>query len=318
MAILILIGKNEADRQHHDWFIQDFLSHLREVGNELDVRVYPEVGDPTDIEFAIVWSYPRGVLSQFPNLRCIAAASAGVDHVLGDPTLPSGVPIVRITDPTMAMDITQYVVAAVLHRIKRLDFWEAKQRAQVWNRQPPFYLRHQTIGIMGLGFLGQHAALALQNLGLNVVGWSQSAKNLKGIETFAGNDQLPSFLSGTNILVCMLPLTPATEDILNAAHFAYLPKGAYLINLGRGEHLVEADLLASLKTEHLSGACLDVFRKEPLPEAHPFWTHPLISVTPHVASVTNPATALPQILENYKRLKAELPLLNEVDIERGY
>ena len=182
----------------------------------------------------------------------------------------------------------------------------------------PFNFLDKTVGIMGLGFLGTHTAKTLHSLGVKVIGWSQSPKQLSEIRYFAGAGEFKDFLAQTDILVCMLPLTPNTQNILNLNNFNCLPKGAYLINIGRGEHLVENDLLAALDSGQLTGACLDVFRQEPLPPEHPFWLHPRIRVTPHIASVTNPATALPQILENYRRMRAGEPLLNCVDVQKGY
>jgi glyoxylate/hydroxypyruvate reductase A len=171
---------------------------------------------------------------------------------------------------------------------------------------------------MGLGQLGKDAAKKLSYLGFPVSGWSQTPKDIEGVKCFAGDKALEDFLSQARILICMLPLTPKTKGILNHKTFAKLPAGAYIINIARGQHLIENDLLAALDSGQLGGACLDVFEVEPLPEDHPFWSHPKILVTPHISSITYPQTVAPQIIENYQRAKTGDPLLHVVDMERGY
>lgn len=318
MAIALIVGRDIQDRNRFPDLLDSIPKLIETLQPGLDVRVYPDLGDYQDIDFAMVWRQPFGILEQLPNLKCIASLGAGVDHLFADPHLPKTIPIVRIVDPAMSIEITQYIVTAVLFWLKRFDHWEKCQEQKFWGRAMPFNLLDKTVGIMGLGFLGAHTVKTLHSLGVKVIGWSQSPKNMLEIQQFSGDAELKDFLSQTTILVCMLPLTPHTQNILNIEHFNCLPKGAYLINIGRGEHLVEDDLLAALDSGQLSGACLDVFRQEPLPPAHPFWTNPRIRVTPHIASVTNPATALPQILENYRRLQAGEPLLNCVDVQKGY
>jgi len=175
-----------------------------------------------------------------------------------------------------------------------------------------------TVGILGLGHLGLDAARKLMTLGFKVAGWRRSDHSVKGIPTYCGPDQFNVFLSQSRILVNLRPLTSATENILNRDTFAQLPRGAYLINVARGRHLVEEDLLEAIETGQLSGACLDVFRTEPLPEKHFFWKHPAIAVTPHIASLTNPDAVIPQIMENYRRILSGQEALNQVDRRRGY
>jgi glyoxylate/hydroxypyruvate reductase len=174
------------------------------------------------------------------------------------------------------------------------------------------------VGIMGLGHLGSDAAVKLRALGFAVSGWSRTARQMESVRCFAGAGELESFLAQADILICLLPLTPATEGILNRETFSKLPRGAYLINAARGDHLVEEDLLDALESSQVGGACLDVFRKEPLPESHPFWKHPCVTLTPHVASLTYPKAVAPQIVENYRRVRAGKPPLHAVDIGRGY
>lgn len=318
MAIAILVGRDQEEKNQLLWFIDEWKQSLLALEPDLDIRVWPELGNVSDIQLALVWKHPLGMLTRFSNLKGISSLGAGVDHFFADTEWPKDVPLVRIVDPYMANDIVQYVVAYVLNYIKRVDHWADKQRHKEWYKQPPFNFADLAIGIMGLGFLGGKAARALAGLGLNVIGWSRSQKMIDGIETYAGDAEFHAFLSQSHLIVCMLPLTNETQHILNQTTFSYLPEGAYVMNLGRGDHLVEDDLLDALDSGHLSGACLDVFKQEPLPKDHPFWTHPSIRVTPHIASVTNAATAAPQVLENYRRLLAGMPLLNVVDTAKGY
>lgn len=316
MAIAIIIGRDAQNRKLFS-YMNEALQLLSSLQPGLDVRMYPDLGDYNEIDFVLAWRPPFGIFNQLPHLQCIASLGAGVDHLFADPQLPAHIPIVRIVDPAMSTDITQYVVAAVLYWLRRFDQWQVHQQQKIWKGSEPSKL-DKTVGIMGLGFLGAHAAQALHALGVKVIGWGRSPKTLPGIQQFSGTAELPAFLSKADALVCLLPLTPETKHILNAENFACLPRGAYLLNLGRGDHLVEADLLAALDSGQLSGACLDVFREEPLPVNHPFWSHPHIRVTPHIAAITNWATALPQILENYRRIKAGELLINRVDRAKGY
>lgn len=318
MAIAILVGRNDKERQSANWFCLDWKKALLSLNSSLDIRIWPNIGDPAEIDFVLVWNHPLGTLNQFVNAKAIYSLAAGVDHIFVDSNLNPLIPLVRIVDPYMANDIVQYVAAYVLHYIKRLDHWAEKQKQKIWFKEPPFTYSDQTIGIMGLGHLGGKAAHILHQLGLNTIGWSQSPKNFPGITHYTNEAEFSKFLARTNILICMLPLTPKTENILNRHTFSQLPEKAYLINVGRGKHLVEEDLLTALSSGQLSGACLDVFRTEPLPPEHPFWGHPLIQVTPHIASVTNPLTAAPQLYDNYKRAMAGLNMHHVVNTTRGY
>jgi len=291
---------------------------LHALEPELDVRVWPEVGDRRDIVFAVTWQHPPGELSRYPNLRCVSSLGAGVDHIVYDPDLPKGVAVTRVVDPALVQSMTEYVVTAVLFHHRRFGRYLAHQSTKKWLPEPSPRLDNARIGILGLGKLGGAAARALVQLGFDVAGWSRTAKSMPGVESFSGEAQFDQFLARTNILICLLPLTPQTRDILNRDTFSKLQPGAYIINVARGEHLVEEDLLEALDRGLLSGACLDVFRTEPLPAEHPFWTHPKILVTPHIASVTDPESAAVEILENYRRLQSGEALLNQVDRSRGY
>lgn len=319
MAIAILAGRDATEQKQYEWFCATWREALLLQDNQLDIRIWPNIGNAADVDYLLVWRHPIGTLNQFPNLKAIHSLGAGVDHLFVDTELNPNIPIVRIADPFMAGDIVQYVVAYVLQHIKLIKLWELNQHKKFWaNREPPFTLSHKTIGIMGIGYLGKKAAHILHELGLKVIGWSQSPKNMQGIKHYTGDAEFNDFLSQSDILICMLPLTDKTENILNQNTFAKLPRDAYIINIGRGKHVVDEDLTAALDSGQLSGACLDVFREEPLPANHPFWSHAKVTVTPHIASVTNPITAAPQVYDNYQRAMNNQALLNKVDIEKGY
>jgi glyoxylate/hydroxypyruvate reductase A len=297
---------------------ESWIKHFRSQEPGLDLRVWPDAGPPEEVLFVASWKHPFGELKKFPHLKCIASLGFGVDHVLRDPDLPAGVPVTRLVDPGMIDAMSAYVVAAVLNHSGLFDLYRQDQARKRWKARRPRHPQEVRVGIMGLGHLGVDAARKLRSLGFPVSGWSRTVKALEGIGCVVGDEGLKGFLSRTDILICLLPLTPATEGILNRRTLSQLPAGAYVINAARGEHLVEEDLLAALESGRISGACLDVFRQEPLPESHPFWSHPRVTVTPHVASLTYPKAVAPQIVENYRRVRTGQPPLHVVDVQRGY
>lgn len=284
---------------------------------ELDFRIWPEVGNPAEIDVALVWQPPPGELARYANLRAILSLGAGIDGLLAQPGLPD-VPIARMVDPSLTRTMTEYVVLATLRHHRQFDHFEREQRAARWSYAFPPQAAERRIGVMGLGVLGSAAAASLAAQGFPVAGWSRELRQLCGIETFAGLAGLAGFLARTDILVCLLPLTRETAGILNAATFAGLPSGAFVINVARGAHLVEADLIAALDSGQLAGATLDVFRNEPLPPDNPVWHHPLVLITPHVASYASARTAAEGVAENIRRARAGEELLHQVDRARGY
>ena len=301
-----------------DLEIPPYVEQLLILDPELDIRIWPEIGDADDIELALTWNHPLGELRNFKNLKCIASFGAGVDHILRDPNLPQGVPVTRVVESSMPQFMSEYVILSALNYCRQFDIYKNDKLEKRWQPRIPLLARNICIGIMGLGQLGADAATKLVKLGFAVYGWSRTPKTIPGVLSFAGDDALADFLTQANVLICLLPLTSASRGILNRNTFKILPPGAYIINVARGEHLVEKDLLDALESGHLSGACLDVFNVEPLPEDHPFWNHPNIMITPHISSLTDPKAVMPQILENYYRMKSGNPLLHVVDVERGY
>jgi glyoxylate/hydroxypyruvate reductase len=291
---------------------------LTDLMPDLDFRVWPDVGDPNEIDVALVWKPPRGELRRYPNLKAILSLAAGVDAMLRDDSLPDHLPIVRMVDPSLTDGMVEYVLLAVLRHHRMFDHYERMHREARWDYVFPPQAAERRVGVMGLGVLGGEVARALAAHRFPVAGWSRGPKTVAGVECFHGGDGLRSFLARTEILVCLLPLTAETADILNADLFARLPRGAAVVNVARGGHLVDADLIAALDSGHLSGATLDVFREEPLPPDHPFWRHPKILVTPHVASYTVPESAAAGVVESVRRVRAGEPLLNVVDRGSGY
>jgi glyoxylate/hydroxypyruvate reductase A len=285
---------------------------------EHEIRYWPEIGDKTAIEYALVWHPEPGLLATLPKLKMIFGLGAGIDHLLKDPALPRHVPIVRLVDPYMTDAMSEFVALSVL-RLHRQDLdYLAQQRAGRWEEREQKNAAERPVGILGFGTLGQDAGSKLKALGFDVAGWSRGGKSVPGFATFAGAGGLDAFLGRTEILVCLLPLTPETTGILNARTFARMPRGASIVNAGRGGHLVEEDLIPALDSGQLSGAALDVFREEPLPPEHPFWRHPRILVTPHIAAETHPPTAAPIIRDAIRQCEAGQPIANTVDLSRGY
>lgn len=309
MAIVII---------RQDAKIEAWKKALKERNPSVEVYSYLEDHPKEKITMALIWKHPQGSLAPYPNLKCIASAGAGVDYIFEDALAPSTVPITRVVDPYLASDMSEHVLAVILAELKNFNTYKLQQVASEWNPRIYRRIKDVRVGIMGLGELGALTANDLVKFGFTVQGWSRSKKNLENVETFAGQSELDAFLSMTEILVCLLPLTPETEGILNKDMFSKLPKDAYVINVARGGHVVDLDLLEALDEEHLSGACLDVYHQEPLPKEHPFWTHPKIFMTPHYASVSDTDSVVPQILENYDRLRKGKELLNTVNRKKGY
>jgi len=275
------------------------------------------LGNTDDIEIALAWKPKPGLLASFRNLRMIVSLGMGVDHLLADDRLPD-VAITRIMDEGLVGQMSEFAIYWALWHHRDIEKYAASQRAKTWKPEEFVDSIHRRIGVMGLGTIGQDAAKKLALLGFPTMGWSRTAKTVPGVETFHGREALTKFLGRTNILVNVLPLTRETRGIMDKTLFAALPKGAFVINMGRGGHVVDEDLLAALDSGHLAGAALDVFNTEPLPADHPYWAHPKVHITPHMAGYTNPRTASPGVIENIKRLRAGQPLINTVDAKTGY
>lgn len=285
---------------------------------EMKTFIWPYDGDPGEIAYALVWQPPKGELKRYRNLKAIFSVGAGIDHLASDPDLPQSIPIVRMVEPGLTAGMSEYVVLAVLSHHRFMLDYAAQRRAKLWEEVLQLPAEARQVGVLGLGVLGRDALEKLRPFGFRLAGWSRSPKSMTGVTCFHGSGGLDAFLAGTDILVCLLPLTAETAGILNARTFAQLPRGAAVINVGRGGHLVEDDLLAALDSGQISGATLDVFAQEPLPADHPFWEHPRVFMTPHIASMTVPQTAVRAVVANIQRLEAGEALQHVVDLERGY
>ena len=286
---------------------------------EIEIRLWPEIGDAAEVDYAFVWHPPAGLFPRLTRLRVIFSLGAGVESLLANPEIPRDTPLIRMVDPSLGAGMAEFVLMQVLHYHREMPQVAANQRARLWEARRPPVAQDRKVGILGYGQLGAHCAEVLARLGFDVAVWSRTPRPMvAGLMGFVGPEALPRFFARTEIVVCLLPLTPETAGILNDEAFAAMPRGGYVINVGRGGHLVEADLLAALDLGQIAGATLDVFAVEPLPAGHPFWAHDRITVVPHIAALTQPRTAVPAIAENIRRDRAGLPLLHEVDRARGY
>jgi len=292
--------------------------HLRRFMPELDIRTSFTEAESKDIVYCIAWRPEPGFFARLPSLKVVFSMGAGVDGIVADPTYPRHVPLSRVVDDTLSQAMTEYVVFNVLYWHRRVRDLEALQNLKKWRVIAAPRAEYVRVGLMGMGVLGQAAARALKALNYRLAGWSHSPKMLDGVESFVGADGLKPFLAKTDILVCLLPLTPATRGILNAQTFAALPQGAAVINCARGGHLIEKDLLAALDGGHLRGATLDVFQTEPLPESSPLWTHPKVFLTPHIAAITDPESFMRNVANAIRRMDQGSPPDNLVDFARLY
>lgn len=295
-----------------------WLKAIRSNLPEVEVREWPDIGDPADVDLAFVWKYPPGLLGGLPNLRAVFALGAGVESILRDSTYPTGVPLVRMVDPGLAIGMNEFVLMRVLHYHRQMHEHARHQKVHEWVRLVPPLPGDRRVGLLGLGELGTKCAQTLAGLGFDVAGWTRTPRVVPGVTAFAGLSQLPDFLARTEILVCLLPLTADTANILNRERLGLLPKAACIINVARGEHIVDADLIAALDSGHLAGATLDVFREEPLPPNHAYWNHPKVTVVPHIAAITQIRTAAETLACNVRRVLAGQPPGNIVSRERGY
>ncbi|HTQ14405.1 MAG TPA: glyoxylate/hydroxypyruvate reductase A [Rhizomicrobium sp.] len=293
---------------------------LGEIAPELTLAVEGrDAYDKAEVDYVLSFRPAPGFLATLPKLKAVFSLGAGVDGFLADKDYPGGVPLVRFVDHTLSREMAQFVVMHVLMHHRMAKFFEQAQRDGKWRQTiPPRRTEDTRVGILGLGEIGMLAARHLRDLDFQVLGWSRTKKHVDAITSFAGDGELEAFLGSTDILVCLLPLTPQTRGILNARTFAKLPSGAYVINVARGGHLIEPDLIAALDSGHLSGAVLDVFQTEPLPEDNPLWRHPKVTVTPHVGAISDPRVAAQYVYDRIKRHTRGDALDHVVDMARGY
>ena len=274
---------------------------------------------PEDIDYFVGFRPPPGFLKTLTNMKLVISFGAGVDGFLADPEFPRQIRLVRFTDPALAYEMSQYVLMHTLiaHRTQR--YFDQAQKEGAWRqRMMPRATDKTRIGILGMGEIGGKIAERAASLGFVVSGWSKTRKNIAGVKSYAGQGELNAILGQCDYLVVVLPHTPETINMMDKKFFAQLPQGAWVINVARGSIIVDEDMIASLDSGHLGGAVLDVFRTEPLPEGHPFWKHPKITLTPHVAGVTDPRMALSYVENCVRQNEAGETLADIVDLDRGY
>jgi glyoxylate/hydroxypyruvate reductase A len=284
---------------------------------DIEWRAWPDIGDPRDIRYLAAWQAPDDIEVVLPNLEVLFALSAGVDQLDLD-RLPASLPVVRLLDPGITQGMCEYAGFAVLSLHRDMLRYRQQQSARCWQAHMLQPAAKRRVGVMGLGTQARQIIKTLQTFGFALSGWARSAHHIAGVDCFAGTEQLPAFLSQCDIVLCVLPLTEQTKGILNRQLFQHLPKGAALVNMGRGGHLVEADLLEALASGQLSAAVLDVLQQEPAPPDHPFWEHPQIWLTPHIAAMTQPESAFGVLLDNIRRHQRNESMLGEVDRKRCY
>ncbi|MDH3335736.1 MAG: glyoxylate/hydroxypyruvate reductase A [Rhodospirillaceae bacterium] len=294
---------------------------IEKILPEADFLLWPDEApdDLGEIDYVLTWKPEPGVLALFPKLKAIFNMGAGVDALLADKTLPQNVPIVRLVDPLLTSGMVEYVAHWVLHFHRQFHIYGAMQKKREWKEFPPPFTAKRAIGFLGIGELGYASAQALQNLGFkNIAGWSRNKKQLPGIESFSGLEELETFLNRTEILITLLPLTSETEKIINAKTISLLPTGACIINPGRGGLINDDDLIAALKSGKIAAAALDVFSPEPLDEQSPYWEMENVFVTPHIASLTVAGSAASVTAEMIKKIEAGGKPENTVDLSSGY
>lgn len=310
MKLLVKSGPEEA--------FPIWKKHFDEMYPELETHFWSDESvAPEDVDIVMVWEPPAGWLASLPNLKLVISSGAGVDHITRDPDWPKHLPLVRMGGTEQRMN--EFIVWAALSMLRDTRDFSDGQTAREWRyKEVPFSARDLTVGIMGLGNLGLAANDALRAIGFKTRGWSRTEKSIDGLDTFAGSEGLAEFLAGTDMLLDLLPTTPATTNMIDAKFLSGLPKGATFINAGRGAHVVEADLIEMLDNGHLSAALLDVFQTEPLAQESPIWDHPKITVTPHIASTPTKRDKVVYVSDVVRKFEAGDPLPNIYEPDRGY
>lgn len=284
---------------------------------ELPFQMWPGSGDPREVRYMAAWLPPSDLATRFPNLEVLFSTGAGTDHI-DFSVIPDTLPVVRMVESGIIGGMVEYVSLAVLSIHRDWRTYIEQQRAGAWETRRVHGASSRRVGVLGLGLLGRAVLESLRGFGFACAGWSRSQQEIEGVNCHAGPDGLQDLLARADILICLLPLTGETRGILAKPLFERLPQGAAVINVGRGGHLVQDDLLEALDAGQLSCAILDVCEPEPLPRDHRFWTHPKVTLTPHIASMTQPETAVAAVIENLRRHRQGLPMTGLVDRRRGY
>ncbi len=308
MSILLIAPDRE---------MQSFRKALKSLDPNLDVEIWPDFANKERINLVVAWNHPENLLGQFPNLKVVSSLGSGVDHLMDDSSIPEDVTITRLVSPSLKTQMVDYVEMSCFNIIRKTPEYYRQRQKGIWKVLAHHSKKEISVGILGLGEIGGYTAEKLAANRWQVNGWSRSPKKLEGVKSYS-KKELASFLKASNIVVCMLPLTGQTDGILDLELFKQMKKPGFLINTGRGRHLVEEDLIYALDAGILEAAVLDVFEKVPLPGTHPFWNRPRITITPHVAAITDPNELAQQLIDNYKRLSSGMELAHTVNREDGY
>lgn len=303
-----------ADGNTAPW-IKDFADFMPEV----EVVVWREGVELPECDYAVLWTPPQAMLADLARVKAIFLTGAGADAIMKySHAIPPHIPIVRLNDAGMGIQMAEYVTHAVLRYFRRLDEYETQARSGAWLQLEAREKADFSVGVMGVGALGSHVIEALRPFGFPLRAWSRSAKSLAGVESFHGEAGLDGFLGSSRVVVCMLPLTEETTHILNRSNMMKMPKGAYIINVGRGAHISEPDLLPLIKSGHIAGATLDVFRNEPLPAQHPFWQEPRITITPHISALTLRRESVEQMVGKMRQHARGEEVADVINRTKGY
>lgn len=308
MSIAIIFNQKQSE---------EWLMKMQSLLPNTKVEVYPNIINPSDVDFIVTWKPHQDYIQEFPNLKVIQSVGAGIDHLLHT-QIPPSIKVTRIIDPTLKQDMFEHVLTCIMSSMKNFPKYHKDQIQSQWNPTSYQSIKQTTVTILGLGEIGYYVAEKLVLLGFKVKGWSNSKKDLQQIESFAGQNELVEAISKTNFIVNILPLTKETKNLINKTFFDKVNDGTCLINVGRGAHVNEKDLLDAIEEGKIAEAYLDVFSQEPLHSDHPFWINEQIYITPHIASITHADSSLSQVVENYRRMQDNVSLLNVVDIQKGY
>jgi len=304
--LLVATDRNLAKLQH---LMQQQLP-------EVDIYCWPDISSAALIEFAVLWKQPKGLLAQLPNLKAISSLGAGVDGILTDPDLSADIPVCRIVDPDLSNQMAEYVLSVVLAFKCKLPLFLTQQQDTLW--RPSRRLKLNNIVILGVGEIGMTVAQRLHNNGFMVKGWSRREKHHAIIDCYCGEESLNELTQWADVIVSVLPVTPATKNKFDDKFFQQMKSTAFFINVGRGALVDEQALFDALQNNEIAGACLDVFKQEPLPQAHFLWSLGNLLITPHISAITDTETVINQLIENYKRLSTGVKLNHLIDKNWGY
>ena len=311
MMNLLFLSKTDNSREWRDVLLKEI--------PELNFLIWPAQCEPKEkVDYILAWNPPLGEIKKFPNLKAVLSLGAGVDGLLNDPNLPRHIPIIRLIDSNLTRGMTEYIIFWTLFYHRRMGDYHKLMKKGNWSQFPQTETAKKRVGILGAGELGLDAARHLKLLNFDVAIWSKNLKSIKDMHCFTDKSGFESILKHSEILICLLPLTTETANILNKDAFELMPKGSVIINCGRGGHLVETDLLDVIDSGQLHAATLDVFRQEPLPPNHPFWARENIFLTPHMASLTFPRSAARSISHSIRQIESGQIPSNTVDLDRGY